>query len=105
MKKENYNEPIYENLELYSGLDLVYRHPCLHFRADSHECSNCKYGKAGKCKIDKEYQKISEFLKLSEEVKKIIDCETIDYADCICIDCLFHGEEREKILKWLDYKI
>ena len=70
MKKENYNEPIYENLELFSGLDLVYRHPCLHFRADSHECSNCKYGKANKCKIDEEYQKISKDLEILEILKK-----------------------------------
>ena len=45
-----------------------------------------------------------EILELSQEVKEIIACQTIDYANCICIDSLFYGEEREKILKWLNYK-
>ena len=125
MKKENFDEPIYENLELYSGLELVYRHPCLHFRVDSHECSNCKYGKINKCRIDEEYQKISKDLKDYEKLKNLMETPIQDIMKLLKIleilkgmltiekgstwwyldtkHCFFENEEdRKKIEEWLD---
>lgn len=107
MKKENYDEPIYENLELYSGLDLVYRHPCLHFPADSHECSNCKYGKANKCKIDEEYRKIQKDLEILDIIKKWFMENITDYRNydmTLFVDTFIRKDEPIfKILEeWLN---
>lgn len=67
-------EPLYSELDNYKGLDLVYRHPCLHYQSHE-ECSNCKYGLVSECAIYKEYIKISQDLQLLELLKMLVIVE------------------------------
>ena len=112
--KENYNEPIYENLRFFKGLELVYRHPCIHLRTENKECGNCKYGLNNNCVIHNEYLKIKKDLEVLEILKEVIKNNVFDVAmlddrpngetllSCEDFGITLKTEDYYKIREWLD---
>ena len=102
--KENYNEPIYENLKYFKGLELVYRHPCLHLRTENKECGNCKYGLNNNCVIHNEYLKIKKDLEELKTIKEFIMDHIDLYDNGMCLDeYIYNSEPVAKIIRrWED---